>query len=331
MATLYVVEQGARLEREYGTIVVVKEDEMLARVPLSRLTHVVLVGRVGVTTPALLSMLRQGCHLSLVDRRGQLQGQLVAPLGRNVELRKRQYEVSGERKFCGRLVKAVVYGKVRNSLVLMKRLVRRKRVVSSGRIEQVEEILHRVEQEESVDGLRGLEGLAARTYFSLLREAVPAEFAFTKRERRPPRDPVNALLSLGYTLLYEGVRTALEVVGLDPYVGFFHAEKYGRPALALDLAEEFRAPVVDSLVLTLVNKRMIKPKDFVQGADGGLYLRKRGLRVFLREFSERLQTSVMHERVHRSLTYQKIFEVQARQLARFIKGQIDAYEAFRWR
>ena len=195
----------------------------------------------------------------------------------------------------------------------------------------MEAILSKIERTSSVDGLRGLEGAAARVYFAVLREAVPEEFAFKKRTRRPPGDPVNALLSLGYTLLYENIRTALEVVGLDPYVGFFHAQKYGRPALALDLAEEFRAPVVDSLVLTLVNKRMIQMKDFVRADNGGLYLRARGMRTFLREFTDRLQTNVRHEQVGRSLTYQKIFEVQARQVAKVVKGQEETYRAFRWR
>ena len=331
MATLYVVEQGARLEREYGTIIVVKEDEVLMRVPLRRVSHVVLVGRVGTTTPLLHALLRQGCVLSLVNRRGQLEGQLVPPMGKNVPLRKAQYAASDDERVCASLVQAIVYGKVRNSLVLMKRWVRRKRVSPGEGIRKMEAILSKIEQTSSVDGLRGLEGAAARVYFAVLRKAVPEEFAFKKRTRRPPADPVNALLSLGYTLLYENIRTALEVVGLDPYVGFFHAQKYGRPALALDLAEEFRAPIVDSLVLTLVNKRMIQMKDFVHVDSGGLYLRPRGMRVFLREFTDRLQTSVRHEEVGRSLSYQKIFEVQARRVAKLVMGQAERYEAFRWK
>ncbi len=331
MATLYVVEPGARVEREYGTFLVVKDDEVLLRVPLARVTQVVLIGRTGITTPALLALLRRGGRLSWVNRKGELEGQLVPPLGKNILLRKKQYLATDDNDLCTAVVRAIVYGKVRNSLVLMKRLRRRGRVASSGRIEKVESILQNVQKATSVDVLRGMEGIAARTYFSMVREALPETFSFARRTRRPPKDPINALFSLGYTLLYAHVWTALEVVGLDPYAGFFHAEKYGRPALALDLAEEFRAPVVDSLVLMLVNKRMITPKDFQPGRDGGYYLRGRGMRVFLRTFSARVQTAIAHPHIGRTLTYQKIFEVQARQLAKVIMGRQEAYRAFPWR
>jgi len=331
MATLYVVEPGARVEREYGTFLVAKGDEVLLRVPLARVTQIVLVGRTGITTPALLALLRRGGRLSWVNRKGELEGQLVPPLGKNIVLRKKQYRATDDKKLCVSVVRAIVYGKVHNSLVLMKRLRRRKRVNSLNRIEKVESLLKDIQGATSVDVLRGLEGIAARTYFNMVKEALPETFSFTQRTRRPPKDPINALFSWGYTLLYAHIWTALEVVGLDPYAGFFHAEKYGRPALALDLAEEFRSPVVDSLVLTLVNKRMIKPKDFQGGRDGGYYLRERGMRVFLRSFSNRVQTTVAHPHVGRSLSYQKIFEIQARQLAKVIDGRQQKYQAFRWR
>ena len=331
VATLYVVEPGARVEKEYGTLLVVKDDEVLMRVPLARVTYVVLVGRTGVTTPALLALLKQGVRLSWVNRQGELVGQLVPPLGKNVKLRKRQYLVTDDDALRVSVVQAIVYGKVRNSLVLMKRLRRRGRARSLGRIEKVTAVLKAVRETSSIDALRGLEGIAARTYFSMLKEALPDSFSFIKRTRRPPRDPVNALLSWGYTLLYAHIWTALEVVGLDPYVGFFHGEKYGRPALALDLAEEFRAPVVDSLVLTLLNKRMITEKDFETKGGGGCYLRPRGLRVFLKAFSNRVQTTVKHKMLGRSLSYQKIFEVQARYLAKVIMGERSEYSPFEWR
>jgi CRISPR-associated protein Cas1 len=170
------------------------------------------------------------------------------------------------------------------------------------------------------------------------RQALRGELAasFEKRARRPPPDPVNSLLGLGYTLLTEAMMTALEVAGLDPYIGFFHADKYGRPALALDLIEEFRAPVVDSLVLTLVNKRMVGPEDFEEGKEGtegetGVYLNQQGRRVFFREFADRLESETLHPLAGRRLSYRKIFEVQARQAAKVISGEAEAYRAFVWR
>ncbi len=209
--------------------------------------------------------------------------------------------------------------------------------------------LQQVAQADSLASLRGLEGSAARAYFGLLRQAMAGELAasFTKRARRPPPDPINALLGLGYTLLTEAMMTALEVVGLDPYIGFFHADAYGRPALALDLIEEFRAPIVDSLALTLVNKRLLGPEDFEESdqpdaeppasrkadspAAAGVYLNPHGWRVFLREFADRLETETLHPLAGRRLSYRKIFEVQARLAAKTISGEEAHYRPFVWR
>ena len=180
--------------------------------------------------------------------------------------------------------------------------------------------------------LRGMEGMGSKAYFAVYRACLRPGFTFDKRTRRPPRDPVNALLSLGYTMLGEAVATALEVVGLDPYEGFYHADKYGRPALALDLLEEFRGPVADSVVLTLINKRMLQPDDFTEPeANGGVYLSRHGLALFLREFSDRLQAVLTHPLAGRPLTYQKCLEVQARQAAKVIMGEEPEYRPLRVR
>ncbi len=195
---------------------------------------------------------------------------------------------------------------------------------------RIQQALEQIEEASSIASLRGIEGSAARAYFSFLRLAVHPEMRFGKRARRPPPDPANALFSLGYALLNAALMSALEIVGLDPYIGFFHAEKYGRPALALDLVEEFRAPIVDSLVLTLINKRMIGREDFEPGPKGGVYLNRHALRVFFREFSDRLETSVRHPLAGRSLSYRKVFEIQARVAAKTITGQVSAYRPFAW-
>jgi len=149
-----------------------------------------------------------------------------------------------------------------------------------------------------------------------------------KRTRRPPQDPANALLSLAYSLLTNAMFTACEVAGLDPYDGFFHADKYGRPALALDLVEEFRSLIADSVVLTLINKSILKERDFESGKGGGIYLTKRGMRKFLKHFTHRLLTSAYHPIAGRSMSYQKIFEIQARQLRKSIESGHPDYQPF---
>ena len=189
----------------------------------------------------------------------------------------------------------------------------------------------RAEATADLDTLRGIEGQAARGYFAAYRAAFDPAWAFTDRNRRPPRDPINALLSLGYSLLTQNVMTALEGVGLDPYLGYFHSEVYNRPALALDLVEEFRAPVVDSLTLWLANRRILRPEDFRPGEGGGVELTDRGLREYLGQFSRKLESAVLVRELERKLSYRKLLEVQARRLARVVTGDEESYRAFRAR
>ncbi|HIQ02788.1 MAG TPA: CRISPR-associated endonuclease Cas1, partial [Anaerolineales bacterium] len=323
MATLYVIEQGARIEKEYWRLLVVKHDEVLLAVPLGRVSEVVLVGRVGATTPALLMLLDAGIPLSFVSRTGRLRGRLTPPSPKNLSLRHAQYDRARNPAFCLEVSRAIVDGKLRNSRALVYRIRRSRPEIATHLLERIEQAVAAVAQADDLDTLRGIEGSAAKAYFAVLRGALRPEMTFEKRTRRPPRDPANALLSLGYTLLTQNLMTACEVVGLDPYDGFFHADKYGRPALALDLVEEFRGPVVDSVVRLVVNKRMLGPEDFVGGRDGGIRLSRRGLRKFLEQYTHRLNTEIIHPYYGRRLSYQKVFEVQARLMAKVIQGELD--------
>ncbi len=330
MATLYVTEQGARLEKEYRRLLVTKEDEVLLRTPLGRVSEVVLVGRVGFTTPALLTLLDAGVGLTLISRMGQLRGRLTPPLAKNIPLRHKQYERAQDEGFCLEIAQAIVRGKLCNQRTLARRLCRSHPEIEAGLVERITAAIRGIKGADDMDSLRGLEGAGARAYFHILRQALAAGWKFEKRTRRPPTDPANALLSLGYTLLGQSLVTALEVVGLDPYDGFFHADKYGRPALALDLVEEFRSVIVDSVVLKIANNRMLDPeKDFRPGPKGAVYLDRKGLKVFFEQYSARLNTRVRHPVVKRGLAYQQCFEVQARFLRKVIEGEMGVYLPFR--
>jgi len=323
MATLYVTEPGAQVEKEYRHLLVVKDDETLLRAPLADVSHVVLVGQgVGVTTPALHALLGAGAGVSLVNRSGALLGRLTPPSGKNLELRRRQYARAADPAFCLAFARQVVVGKLENYRALALRWSRRSASCQlAPQLARLKEALAPAEHATDLATLRGLEGAGSKAYFAVFRACLRPDFTFEKRTRRPPRDPTNALLSLGYTLLGEAIATALEVVGLDPYEGLYHADKYGRPALALDLLEEFRGPVADSVALTLINKRMLTPDDFEEaqvGEQTGVYLKRAGLAVYLREFSERLQATFTHPLAGRPLTYQKCLEVQARQAAKLV-------------
>jgi CRISPR-associated protein Cas1 len=281
----------------------------------------------------LHSLLHQGVPLLLVSRTGKLLGRLLPPTAANLPLRQAQYQRNDDKTFTLKLARTIVAGKIRNQRVLAGRIVRRRGFTEEkGVLLELQAALNAVPQTQSLDALRGIEGQAAKHYFSMYRRAFAAEWAFTKRTRRPPKDPVNALLSLGYTFLVHALMAALETIGLDPYLGFFHAEKYGRPALALDLAEEFRAPLVDSLVLTLINRQTLRREDFQQNTTApGVYLTMPGLRTFLHKFSQRLDSTITPRQIGRPLSYRKLFEVQARKLAHFIQGEAEQYEPFRAR
>lgn len=332
VSTLYVTEPGARLEKEYHRLLVTKDDEVLLRVPLRRVTDVVLVGRAGTTTPALHALLQAGVGLTLVSRSGKLLGKLRPATGANLPLRQQQYRRNDDETFVLALARQIVAGKIRNQRVLAQRQNRQNDQIEARPIlDELNIAIKAAAQAENLSSLLGIEGQAARRYFSIYRQAFASDWAFTKRTRRPPKDPVNALLSLGYTFLGHAMMSALEVVGLDPYLGFFHAEKYGRPALALDLLEEFRF-LVDSLTLTLINRRTLQPADFEPAPDGeGIYLTRAGLNTFVRKFSQKLETPIQVRELGRSLTYRKIFEVQARKLARLVQGKDEEYMPFKAR
>jgi len=333
MATLYVTEPGARIEKEYKRILVTKEDKVLMSVPLSRISEVVLVGWAGATTPAMLSLLDSNAGLSLVTRSGKLRGRLVPAEARNLPLRRKQYACAADPHFCLEISRAIVTGKLKNSRTMLRRMLRASRAradeeMQSGgsrALARLNQSLDQVPSAASLAELRGLEGIAGKVYFSVLRRALRPEFAFPTRTRRPPKDPANALLSLAYSLLTNAMFTACEIAGLDPYEGFFHADKYGRPALALDLVEEFRSIIADSIVLSLINNRRVRERDFEAGRGNGIYLTKKGMRAFLYQYTRRLLTRVHHPLAGRSLSYQKVFEVQARQLRKAIESGRPEY------
>jgi CRISPR-associated protein Cas1 len=330
MPTLYVTEPQARIEKEYERILVTKEDEVLLRVPIQNVDAVVLVGPVGATTQALHALLTRQIPLFLVKYNGELLGRLTPAQGFHLALRQAQYRRNDDAEFVLKFSRQIVAGKIRNQVTLASRIARRDKENATLQtcVIQMKEAEGKARACESLDSLLGIEGNAARLHFEALGAAFDAKWNFEKRTRRPPRDPVNALLSLGYTFLGYAMMTALEIVGLDPYLGYFHQESYGRPALALDLIEEFRAPLVDSLTLGLLNRRLLREQDFGRDEAGGVRLSPRGLRVFFREFSDKLESRVTVRRIGRPLSYRKLMEVQARRLANVLLGREEAYQPF---
>lgn len=333
MPTLYITQPGARVEKEYQRLVVTKDDQRLLRVPLQRVSLVVAVGRVGLTTPAVHALLQHQIPIHFVTRTGKLLGRLLPPTTTHLPRRQAQYARNNDPDFALALAKAISIGKIRNQRTMALRLNRRYQLTKADQhLALMQKSCEQIPQAIDLNHVRGLEGTAARAYFACLRQTFDPIWQFNNRNRRPPKDPINAVLSLGYTMLTHSMMTALETAQLDPYLGYFHAEKQGRPALALDLIEEFRTPVVDSLVLTLFNLRQLSLDDFQANETGdGVVLSDRGLTIFFTAFSKRLEKPFTYRPLKRKLTFRKLFEVQAQALAKYIEGKQPEYQSFRFR
>jgi len=322
--TLYVTEQGATLSRSGERLVVEKMGNVLAEIPASKISQVFIFGNVTVTTPAIAYLLMQGKDVAFLSSRGRYYGRLISSESKSPTLRRAQLKASDDASICLRLSKCFVAGKLRNQRRL---LHRRPGPRSSLAADQITEALEGIENADDLETLRGLEGLAARAYFRAFGEMLK-KMRFTERHRRPPPDPVNSLLSFGYTLLTYEAFSAVSAVGLDPYVGFFHRDTYGRPSLALDIMEELRPAVVDLLVLGAVNRDQVRVENFELGQEENkpiALLKEDPRKRFLGLYEKRMMTRITH--LSRTMTYRTAVHTQARQVANYVKDPDRAYEA----
>ncbi len=351
MTTLYLTEPRSVVRKE-GDCLLVQipgdpqqgTEKRSVRVPLIKVDQVVVYGDSTLTAPAVLALLEQRADICYCTAHGQFRGRLSPEFSKNALLRIRQHEVHHDYPSRVALAKAFVWGKLANQRTLLLRSNRKleDEEVAAAAAEihqamvQVRELAVKegevfdpvAPQHQSTWGaLQGLEGTGASAYFRVFGRLLRGDLSFSGRNRRPPRDPVNALLSFGYVLLMNQVMSAINIVGLDPYVGYLHASQYGKPALALDLMEEFRPIVVDSVVLTLVNNRMLGEDDFVE--EMGTYrLKDHGRREFLRRFEERLNEEIHHPVFDYRATYRRCIELQVRLLSKMLTGEIGRYEPF---
>ena len=329
MPTLYITEPGARLEIGIGRLEVWSpEDDLLFSAPANRVSGVVAVGNVAVTTPAMRLMLARGIDLFFLTRAGAYRGRLQAGPAKNLERRRTQVLRCEDEAFCLELSKRLVTAKLENCRTIVMRRARGKEDAASAEVARLlRRVIGRIPEAHTRTELRGMEGISTRHYFGLLGGWLREPWAFERRQRRPPKDPVNATLSLVYTLLHGCCVAALETVSLDPYFGVYHTRHYGRESLAVDLMEEFRPVIADAVVLELFNRRMLSPVNFETGEDGAVELDREGWRQVARAWTRRLETTARPPGIHRSITYQKILEYQARKLQRAITGDTP-YEPF---
>jgi CRISPR-associated protein Cas1 len=331
--TLYVQTQGTYLRLEGETLCADVEGERRAHVPLHHLGGLVVFGNVLISPFLLARCARDGRSVVWLSRSGRFEGRLSGPVSGNVLLRRAQHEALDGDEWTTEIARSIVRGKVRAQRMVLARAARKAddadlRVAAQSLADLSEQARHVA----TVAVLRGIEGQAAAVYFAHFDALLHADgFSFETRSRRPPLDPVNALLSFLYTLLTRECEAALESVGLDPQVGFLHVLRPGRPALALDLVEELRPWWADRLALRLLNRGQLTASDFEPRPGGAVYLSETGRKTVLTAHQERKQETVRHRLFEHPIPAGLIPFVQARLLARHLRGDLDSYPPFRTR
>ena len=322
----YVQEQGAMIGKSADRLVVKKKGEIIGERRLMDVSQVSVFGSVMLTAAAVRELNVRGVSVCHFSYGGWFHGMTTGLVHKNVELRIRQYAIAGDAEQSLEVSKRFIAGKIRNSRTLLRRHLSK---ADKPLLTKLADYCRRVEQTDSAESLLGLEGMAAKTYFSGLFKLMGErhDFDVNDRNRRPPKDPVNAVLSFAYALLTKELTVVLQAVGFDPMLGVFHRPRYGRPSLALDLAEEYRPLIADSVMLTAFNNGELTSSDFLERA-GAVTLTKSGRAALIATFERRMQTEVTHPIFKYRISYRRLLEVQARLLSRAMLGEIAEYPAF---
>ncbi len=334
--TLYLTTEGAYLRLDHDTLRVEVERETKLQVPIHHLGGIVCFGDVLVSPAALARCAQDGRFVVFLDRNGRFQARVEGPISGNVLLRCAQHAAMREMDTTLRIARHIVGGKIQNSRQIILRAARDTDDPSDSEAlrqtaEALANVLGRVPLAEDLDYLRGLEGEAARKYFATFDRMVRedrATFTLNGRNRRPPTDPVNALLSFLYALLMNDCVAALEGVGLDPQMGFLHALRPGRAALALDLMEELRSVFADRLALTLINRKQVAGSQFHARPGGAVHLEDAARKEVIVAYQKRKQEEITHPVLDQKMPLGLVPHVQARLLARVLRGDLEAYPPF---
>ncbi len=365
MSTLYLTEEYSLVRRESENMLLVQIPEREAkdgqkpsparkeRIPLVKIDEVVVLGEVTLTASAIHLLLERDIEITFLGYYGQFKGRLSPPFSKNAVLRMAQYRAHQDMVKRCELARRFVIGKLMNQRTMLQRYQRRQSDAEMKQeIEQISALLeqlaalplgsahipHKLAGGDNriagtpLEAILGMEGSGSAAYFRCFGKLLsdPRRWPFPGRVKRPPTDPVNALLSFGYSLLTNKVASAVQLVGFDHFVGYLHSSFYGRPALALDIVEEFRPIIVDSVVLNMLNNRMLTHEDFIIEL-GAYRLKQEKRQVFFTKFEERLNEEVQHPLFGYKSTYRRCIELQTRLLAKYLTGEIDAYPPLRIR
>jgi CRISPR-associated endonuclease Cas1/group II intron reverse transcriptase/maturase len=332
MSTLYISDQGAYLKVQQQQFQVFHQQQLRCSVPINRVSHVVLFGCCTISHGAVSLALQHRIPVMYLSSSGRYFGRLQTAGQAKVEYLSQQVLHSQDPTFVLAQAQSIVIGKLHNSRVVLQRLNRKRKTdLATKAIADLAEVIQRVPSSESVESLLGFEGYAASVYFPAFASLLSGKFEFEKRTRRPPTDPINSLLSLGYTLLSQNIHSMIEAIGLHTHFGNLHTPRPNLPALVCDLMEEFRAPVVDSFVAYLINSNIFAPDDFTPpDARGGVYLHPDGLKRFLKHWEEKLATEVVHPHTGFKVSYRRCMELQVWEYVACLGGEHEVYRPMKW-
>ncbi|MEM1169360.1 MAG: type I-D CRISPR-associated endonuclease Cas1d [Cyanobacteria bacterium P01_H01_bin.35] len=328
MGTTYITCEDAFIGKNDERLVVKADKQKLLDIPLIKVDGVVVLGRATVSPAVVMELLSRQLPLSFLTKNGKYLGRLEPEMTKNIFVRSAQWKAAGKSEQAVHVVKGFVRGKLKNYRnILLRRQRESSELDFQLPLKKLDGAIAPINSTNNIDSLRGLEGAGSAAYFGCFNQLIKgSDFTFEARRRRPPTDPINSLLSLGYALLRHDVQSAVNIVGFDPYLGYLHYQHYGRPSLALDLMEEFRPLVVDNMVLSVLNKGLLTAADFTsEPISGAVSLTKEGLKVFLRAYEQKKQTQFKHPVIQRKCSYQEAFELQGRLLAKYLMAQTDKY------
>lgn len=338
--TLYATTDGAWLRKDGANIVMEVERQERVRLPVHMLESLVCIGRIAVSPQLLGYCVEQGISICYLTPQGRFLARVEGPVSGNVLLRRAQYRASDDPSRCAAIVRNLLAGKIHNQRAVLARGWRdhgdklTDSTAFQHSLKRLKRIPQRLMLESDVDLLRGLEGEAAQAYFGVFDQLIRADSSllrFGGRNRRPPRDAFNALLSFLYTLLTHDCRSALETVGLDPAVGFLHRDRPGRPSLALDIAEEFRPLLGERLALSLINRRQLNERDFAVFDNGAVQLKDNARKAVLVAYQERKREQIQHAFLGEKVDIGLLPFIQSQLLARHLRGDLDGYPPLLWK
>jgi len=323
MKVIYITEQGSVVRKTSRRLVVSKEERTLAEIPAIGLDGIVIFGNIQMTSQAMGFLLDSGIHVSFLSSKGKYKGTLIPAQSKNVLLRIAQYERYLDEEFQRQHASVLVEAKIRNGRGLIKRYSRNyPELEFDDEISGLDSALKKLEAKPEVPVLLGIEGQATATYFRAFGKMFRKEMDFSVRSRRPPKDPVNALLSFGYTLVTNETFSLLLAIGFDPYIGYLHQIDYGRPSLALDMVEEFRHPIVDRFTLYLVNNRIISGEDFFENEERGFFLKPEALKRYFEQYEKRMNEVFQNQFTGEKVSYRSLFRQQAYKLSKTIQARV---------